>query len=159
LIYQSKLNFVSFENKIRDPEKKNIAPPILKLNGQFLIILCYKLHTCFPYFQTKQNSIYFGISKIIIFFSQIYNDSCWELLYRIIDFWIFQVKIFLYKNHTPTFPPPKKRKLNGLFIIHWRLSFNNLTSARRQTDKFVCLLNVRDKWYQSTNVNKAKSNN
>ena len=35
----------------------------------------------------------------------------------------------------------------------------NLTSARRQTDKFVCLLNVRDKRYQSTNVNKAKSNN
>ena len=40
-----------------------------------------------------------------------------------------------------------------------KIVFYNLTSARRQTDKFVCLLNVRDKWYQSTNVNKAKSNN
>ena len=40
-----------------------------------------------------------------------------------------------------------------------KIVFNNLTSARKQTDKLMCLLNVRDKWYQSTNVNKVKSNN
>lgn len=78
------------------------------------------------YFQTKQNSIYFGTSKIIFFLSNFYQDSCSELQYRIIDFWIFQVKIFyikladrIRKKPYPNILPPQR--LNGLFIIHWRL--------------------------------------
>ena len=50
------INWILFRLKIKSGiQKKKTAPPIFKLNGQFFIILCYKLHTCFPW-NSSQNT-------------------------------------------------------------------------------------------------------